>query len=278
MQNIFFPEKFKELPEIRYFSIVDFNLYHRNAWHKSVRSDLIYIISGNTTVILPGVSELKFFASPGDVLVMKGQLPHKDVFKTSKGLKAMIISYQWAGDEDFFAAENGFEVRKFESGQNGEARWQLERMLEYLGKNSNSYKSNMIAACRLHTILLLLYELMFVDKVMDSEIIMPYNLEDLLKAAENYIQCNYNSPTLNRAETAAALNVSISTLSRAFEHCSGYTFLQYLTQIRLYATKKLLRERKCRVSEVAQLCGFSDPGYFARVFKKTFGISPVKYR
>ena len=91
MEKAAFPENFSALPGIRYLSVADFNLRHRNKWHNTMRSDLVYVISGNLTVVLPGAGELKYPANPGDILVMKGNLPHKDIFKTAKGLKALII-------------------------------------------------------------------------------------------------------------------------------------------------------------------------------------------
>ena len=280
MQECVFPEKFRAMPRICYSAVVDFNLHHRNEWHNTMRSDLVYVISGNLTVVLPGTVELKFPANPGDILVMKGNLPHKDIFKTDKGLKALIVSYVWDGDEDFFAVNNGSPVRKFSSNEAREVCWQLERMRETLHKdNAVCYDNDdLLAASRLHTVLLLLCSIMQNNGRENLESTRAYKPEEVLKAAENYIRCNYASTTLNRSEVAAALNVSVPTLSRAFERCSGYTFLEYLTQIRLDAARKLLLDRSCRISEAAQQCGFADPGYFARVFKKTFGKTPGKYR
>lgn len=276
MLKISFPEKFHNLPDIRYSNIVDFSLDFRNEWHNSRRSDLIYIISGDLTVLLSGSIELQYPASAGDILIMKGNLPHKDIFKTVSGLKALIVSYKWAGDEEFFSAGKVFSIRKFESAKNNEVRWQLEKMRESLALKNSIYCDNMLANSRLHTILLLLYSNMLFDK--NDKAVMTYRLEELLYAAEHYINCNYNSPNLTRTKVAEALNVSVPTLSRAFEYYSGYTFLEYLTQVRLEAAKKLLLDGNFRISETAQMCGFSDPSYFARVFKKTFGIPPGKYR
>ena len=278
MQKVAFPENFSELPCIRYLSVADFNLRHRNKWHNTVRSDLVYVISGKLTVVLPGISELQYPAAPGDILLMQGNLPHRDVFQTNKGVKALIISYQWAGDEDFFAAGNNSPVRKFNTIEAREVRWQLERMRETVNKNDLRNPDNLLANSRLHTILLLLYDIMQNCGRENSDPNLTYKPEELLRAAENYIHCNYASATLNRAEVAAALNVSVPTLSRAFEKCSGYTFLEYLTQIRLDNARKLLQDGSCRINEIAQLCGFANAGYFARIFKKAYGKTPGKYR
>lgn len=276
MQKVSFPEKFQNLPDIRYSNVVDFSLDFRDEWHNSRRSDIIYIISGELTVLLSGNIELQYPASAGDMLIMKENLPHKDIFKKGKGLKALIISYLWEGDDDFFAVGKGFAIRKFASGQIPEIRWQLERIRENLIADPPFFNNKLLADSRLHTILLQLYDIIL--GTADKKNPITYKSKELLLSAEHYIDRNYSSHTLTRAEVAAALNVSIPTLSRAFEQHSGYTFLEYLTQVRLEAAKKLLHSGNCRVSEVAQLCGFSDPSYFARVFKKVFGISPSEYR
>ena len=278
MHKVAFPEKFSELPCIRYLSVADFNLRHRNKWHNTMRSDLVYVISGNLTVMLPGISELQYPATPGDILVMQGNLPHKDIFQPHKGVKALIISYQWAGDEEFFAAGNNSPVHKFSANEVREVRWQLERMREAVSKKELRAPDDLLANSRLHTILLLLYNIMQDNGSENSEPFLTYRPEELLRAAENYIHCNYASSTLNRTEVAAALNVSVPTLSRAFEKCSGYTFLEYLTQIRLDNACKLLQDGSLRINEIAQLCGFANAGYFARVFKKAYGKNPGTYR
>ena len=42
--------------------------------------------------------------------------------------------------------------------------------------------------------------------------------------------------------------------------------------------KLLLANPKHRVQEIAAYLGYADPSYFARVFKKTEGVSPSTYR
>jgi AraC-like DNA-binding protein len=37
-------------------------------------------------------------------------------------------------------------------------------------------------------------------------------------------------------------------------------------------------ENDMPISEAAYGCGYSDPNYFSRVFKKTYGQTPAKFR
>jgi transcriptional regulator GlxA family with amidase domain len=52
----------------------------------------------------------------------------------------------------------------------------------------------------------------------------------------------------------------------------------YLMQIRLQKSRKLLRETDLSVSEIANDTGFGDGNYFIKCFKKENSITPVKFR
>jgi len=83
--------------------------------------------------------------------------------------------------------------------------------------------------------------------------------------------------TVSIREVAAALGISTSHLSRTFRKVTGTTFERYLTERRIELAKRLLLDPKNNVTQVAERCGFSDPSYFARVFRKVTGVSPREY-
>ena len=277
MSEKHFPEKFSIMPRIWYMAVANFDLNYRNEWHNSHYNDLIYIISGNMTVILPGISDLEYPVNAGEVLLMKKDIRHKDIFKLSKGLKALVISYIWEGDDDFLPPAT--PVHKLQLNKLPEIQGILENIrINCHASNSKDKDYLMIQQCRLHSALLLLYNFMNNNYIEPTTKLLTYKPEKLLKAAEYYINCNYASVNLNKREVANALSVSTSTLTRAFERCSGYSFVTYLTSVRLEKAQQLLSSGKYRISEIAQLCGFADAGYFSRVFKKVFGHAPAKYK
>ena len=271
------PEKFNAMPRIWYMAVANFELNYRNEWHNSHYNDLIYIISGNMTVLLPGVANLEYPVNAGEVLLMKKAIRHRDIFKLSKGLKALVISYIWEGDDDFLPSAT--PVLKIKLDKLPEIQGIIEHIREncrYHNKNNEYYM--LIQQSRLHSALLQIYNFIHNKHSEPPAELLTYKPEKLLKAAEYYINCNYASANLNKTEVANALSVSVSTLTRAFERCSGYSFVEYLTSVRLDKAQQLLSSGKYRVSEVAQLCGFADAGYFSRVFKKAFGTSPAQYQ
>lgn len=77
--------------------------------------------------------------------------------------------------------------------------------------------------------------------------------------------------------TALAFGVSPGHLSRVFRQVTGVTFERFVMLKRIELAKRLLLEPLSNSSEIAERCGFSDPSYFARVFRKLAGCSPSEY-
>ena len=99
----------------------------------------------------------------------------------------------------------------------------------------------------------------------------------MLSQALRYMQDNMDSQ-INIPDIAAKLYVSERHLSRIFRECFDCTPGDYLTKMRMNNALKLLSKGNMKIEEVAALCGYEDPAYFSRIFKKSFGISPRQAR
>ncbi len=82
---------------------------------------------------------------------------------------------------------------------------------------------------------------------------------------------------LSVSAVSEMMNVSDSYLMHLLRKSLGRTFNDILTDYRISIAKKLLREGKFRVNEVADKVGYNDEKYFSRVFKKRVGVSPSEY-
>ncbi|WP_422858876.1 helix-turn-helix domain-containing protein [Flagellimonas sp. S174] len=80
------------------------------------------------------------------------------------------------------------------------------------------------------------------------------------------------------SEMAAIANMSPSTFKRKFKAEFNTTFSKYVVGKRLQKANKLLHNSNAPVSEIAYDCGFNDPGYFSKLFKKHFDVPPTRYR
>jgi two-component system, response regulator YesN len=72
--------------------------------------------------------------------------------------------------------------------------------------------------------------------------------------------------------------LSPNYISLIFKQETGTTIVEYITQVRMEAAKKLLRETEMKVLEVAETVGYENPQYFSTVFKKYSGIHPQQFR
>ena len=77
---------------------------------------------------------------------------------------------------------------------------------------------------------------------------------------------------------ADEIGVSSYYLSRLFKQELGQTFLEYLTQVRIYNAMNLTQHTKLMVNEIAARVGYDNPTYFCRVFKKHTGKSISEIR
>jgi DNA-binding response OmpR family regulator len=98
-------------------------------------------------------------------------------------------------------------------------------------------------------------------------------LQRAISIADNHISEEDFSVTIFTEE----MNMSRSTLFRKLFALTGQSPVEFINTIRLKKAAILLRKNAGNVTTVALEVGFSNPSYFARIFKKQFGISPKEY-
>lgn len=94
----------------------------------------------------------------------------------------------------------------------------------------------------------------------------------------NYIAEHYADADINIATIARHIGISEGHLSHVFKKETNYTALGYLTQYRIHTARKLLRDCRYKVYEVAEMVGYRDVAYFGSTFKKLTGMSPSEYQ
>ncbi|RJQ07750.1 MAG: helix-turn-helix domain-containing protein [Bacillota bacterium] len=99
----------------------------------------------------------------------------------------------------------------------------------------------------------------------------------LLRRAVDYINENY-ARELTLKEVARTVWLSPSYLSHLFSKEVGYSFVEYVTKVRIERARVLLVGTSLSISEVAAEVGYKDASYFSRVFKTATGQAPTQYR
>ena len=101
---------------------------------------------------------------------------------------------------------------------------------------------------------------------------------ELTQAAVDIIAKEFCDCDISLESIAARLFVSPSNLSRAFKSQNGQLFSEYLREMRLNYSAKLLCETDVTVERIVAECGFRDISSFYRNFREGFGMTPQVYR
>jgi AraC-like DNA-binding protein len=83
---------------------------------------------------------------------------------------------------------------------------------------------------------------------------------------------------ISQKEVADLCGLSPFQFSRVFKREHGTTFQEYLLQERIRAAMEMFRNPAASVTDVCFSVGFSDLSYFARMFHRSTGLSPSRYR
>ncbi len=79
-------------------------------------------------------------------------------------------------------------------------------------------------------------------------------------------------------EIAEELKVNESSLKNYFKIMFDMNVSEYMRVLRLKRAAKLLTETKLSVFDIADQCGYTNQGRFARLFKEYYGMRPLEYR
>ncbi|MGN1047441.1 MAG: helix-turn-helix domain-containing protein [Eubacteriales bacterium] len=76
---------------------------------------------------------------------------------------------------------------------------------------------------------------------------------------------------------AAMCDMSESYFKRLFKEKYGVPPKKYIIQLKINHACELLRLERYTVTQVAEMCNFSDVYFFSRQFKEYMGITPTKF-
>lgn len=99
----------------------------------------------------------------------------------------------------------------------------------------------------------------------------------LVQRTLDIINKNYHRD-MSLKTISAEFRLSPAYLGQLFRDATGKYFNHYLTEVRLNASRVLLLETDLKIMEILYRIGIANQSYFNRMFKKTYGISPLEYR
>jgi YesN/AraC family two-component response regulator len=118
----------------------------------------------------------------------------------------------------------------------------------------------------------------FISKLMNETSFHDEGISNFSEKVRAMMESNYWDSNWNLATCAETLHLNKSTVSRKFSQSTGKKFRDTLQEIRIREAKRLLKETKAPLEEVARLAGYTHQTYFNAKFKAATGKTPSAYR
>ena len=246
-------------------------------WHDEL--EIIYVKSGFLTVNISGENYIgkpgdAFVVSPGNLHFMGSQTGTVDYFTFLFPLKYIAFRSDDMLDDKLIEPLNSGHLM-ISPEIKDTVKEQCEQLAGVYAAEIDESESKITGQIKKKIILLqFIHELWKKGFIVENDTTGRNTVE---KEMVSYIQQNYTGKILLR-EFGEQFHLSEKYISRYFKEHFHITLSQYVTYLRLEHAKQMLQETDISVTEVAMQSGYQNISYFIRSFKKTYGVSPLKYR
>ena len=246
-------------------------------WHDEL--EIIYVKSGFLTVNISGENYIgkpgdAFVVSPGNLHFMGSQTGTVDYFTFLFPLKYIAFRTDDMLDDKLIEPLNSGHLM-ISPEIKDTVKEQCEQLARVYAAEIDKSESKITNQIKKKIILLqFIHELWKKGYIVENDTTGRNTVE---KEMVSYIQQNYTGKILLR-EFGEQFHLSEKYISRYFKEHFHITLSQYVTYLRLEHAKQMLQETDISVTEVAMQSGYQNISYFIRSFKKTYGVSPLKYR
>lgn len=85
------------------------------------------------------------------------------------------------------------------------------------------------------------------------------------------------SKEITLSDVLERFSVNKNQLNAAFNKEVEMSCMAHLEQLRMTLAKSLMQDDDASISDISLVCGYADTNYFAKVFKKYYGMTPSDY-
>ncbi len=248
-------------------------------WHFHKEIEMTYLKTSSKKVY---ANNKLYNLSPGDIIFINGQIPHKTVsYNKAEFILLQFCPKREKTDEMFPLAS--FFVRQAENGvvviKNGTKLNEILKKIMLRIENEfqkkdfcfdkfiDAYIGQIVACLYREKILAEGNEKPFADTASMQKII------PVIK----YINSHF-SEQLTLSRLSEIISVDKAHLCRVFKALTKSTLSEYINFVRVIYAEQLLLNTDKLILEICEETGFSSVSYFAKVFKEKNGITPKKYR
>jgi len=243
--------------------------------HFHLVPELFIQVSGYTLFQFPQERQWTY---PGEICIVPQGMPHGETVGAYEG---PFHNFVTCGDQEQLAVHVAYERSPARPGILKGTRFTANRLsrraLRYLDDAALLHNSP-LSGHKAATKGLLLAALVSLLGCIDKRQTHAPEESFKIRRCRQLIMTRLSNPELNVATLAEWLHCSADYLSHLFHQETGTTLIVHINEQRIMHARTLLESTSLNISETARATGYHDPGYFTRVFRKSTGMSPRKYR
>lgn len=229
-----------------------------------IDGESIYMDSGDFIIMHPGTFHTIYAESESIVVNILIRTSFFDeIFSSAEENAASLLS-------SFMTAAKDKSYYKYVTCKAENIREEVEKLMEE--ESSCQFNKDLIQTSLLFSIFSKLLRSENKATISGKQNVSSNTLMDILKYLSNY----YDIATLQHISNQ--FGYSSAHICRMFLKETGKSFGRILTEIRMNKALEYLTDTDLKMYEISQLLGYDSHEYFQRVFKKHFGITPLRCR
>jgi len=213
------------------------------------------------------------FARIPDLIVTDVMMPQKDGFEVCQILKndertshipIVVLTAKADMESRLAGLEQGADAYLAKPFHKHELLVEIKKLLNLRQKLQRHYRRSAGLAA---------------EAVAQEETPKPEAMEDyFVKKARKAVEAHLDDVNFSADELCREIHLSHSQMHRKLHALTGYSATRFIRLIRLNKAKELLKKPELTITSVAFDTGFSDVGYFGKVFRQEFGMPPSEWR
>ncbi|MGG6311464.1 helix-turn-helix domain-containing protein [Paenibacillus macerans] len=254
--------------QLRFLHITRYHLTERHRMQpRQLEHSVIWLVEDG--VLFVRADGRTYQGQCGDLFV----IPAGTELFNRTGMAAQVVSINFEGNVPLYGTGDWFELFgiRSQSQASAEVRGSVGRMLGHREEEGVGRK------LMLQSDLLHLMAVLIKDGVGSRNDPVSACGDIRVKRAVDYILARPERLPEVR-ELAEIADVSDSHLRKLFQQYTGLPPAHYIHYVKIEQAKRVLAETDRRISEIGAGLGFSEPNYFARLFKSKTGYTPTEYR
>ncbi|MEL6918456.1 MAG: AraC family transcriptional regulator [Bacteroidota bacterium] len=247
-------------------------------WHIHPEYELVYVKNGNG---LLKIDKYTINYTDGILLFLGPSIPHADFGnKDNRDNLEVVIQFRKDFIEDKIGVFPEFKTIGKLVQETGKVLLFGKKVKEKLSCHFEDFqqRNNPQKLINLLAILEKLSKTRDYETVLDGASLSHFNSGDIsrLEVIFEHVNEFYGHP-ISSAVLAKKVGLTTNSFCRFFKKMTNRSFIQFLNEFRTRKAQELFDENIRSVSEVMYKCGFNDPSYFTRQFKKHQHFTPKDY-